>query len=1018
MAYAKISFPRSYNILPRPRLFQLLDGMSKGAGTWIAGPAGAGKTSLLGSYLEASKKTVLWYQLDAGDSDPSSFFSYFGEAARALCAREAPPFPPFAAEHALDLPGFCTRYFRQVFDCLPKPCAIALDDYHEAEGTVLEQLLKAALKEAPADISLYITSRTLPPPVLARERANRTLGLLDWDNLKFDSQEISGLCDATGVTANNALVADLTERTQGWAAGLVLLLERAKTQQPVDWAFTSVQSQETIFNYFAAEIFDLADQRMQRVLLSLAYLLQFTQRMASEISGEPDAGAIVEGLLHRHFFIDKRIGEEDVYQFHALFREFLVKKTKAAYPADEVAQRQRASAVLLEKHGEHDAAVNLFGEVGAFAEMERIISSQSAQLLAQGHTRTLARWIRLLPDAYRAARPMLLYWLGKSELFVDPLHARQVLQQAHAGFVAERQIFGQAMAVADILLSYTVAWKSFEGIDLWIELQEKLLHEHGHELPLPLQAATWNGLLSALMYRQPHRRVLLDCADRVSVLIREELEPNLKLSMAFVLVSLHVWGGRFALCEEVLAYIRPLLQRPEVAPLNRVWIAVVKLLYLSFRADYETARIEFFEMIQLTEKNSLTHFNAVLYLHYAHACHSTGHLQEAAGLIAELDRIIDPRRGMDLMVLYLLKSWHASLLGDTEKAKNDAERMVALFVDTGAIRTYAYALMVRAQANALSGDVDTVRRDLEEVRSLMYGIDSSLVVFHTLLIEAYGYLQSGQRDACRKALAAGLSVGNRGGFTNTIQWIPSLVAALCAEALDAGIETQYAIRLIKTRQLSPPAVCYTENWPWPIAIRTLGNFELRIDGELLQSSRKAQKKPLELLKLLIVRGGKGVSAESIIDALWPDSDGDAAQNAFDSALHRLRKLLKQDDAILLSKGKLSLNPALCWLDIWALERLENEMPSRTADREPQHHATQLFQIYRGPFLEGDVNFPGRSHACAAFRSVFERCLSALCRTFDASGKTAQAVDLLKKGLEIDAEAHDLRLLLKNLRGVV
>jgi len=1017
LAYAKISPPCSYNLFQRPRLFELLDGMSMGAGTWIAGPPGAGKTSLLGNYLESSKKAVLWYQLDAGDRDPSSFFYYFGEAARSLCGPDTPPFPLFLAEHSLDLPEFCARYFRQVFDCLAKPCAIALDDYHEAEGTVLEQLLKAALKEAPSEVFLYITSRTLPPPTLARERANRMLGMLDGDSLRFDSREISGLCDAAGVAANDELVANLTENTLGWAAGLVLSLERARTKQPVDWAFSSAQSQEAIFNYFAAEIFELAGQAMQQVLLSLAYLPQFTQRMASEITGEPDTGVIVDELLHRHFFITKRTGKEDVYHFHALFREFLIDRTKAVFPAGDLTQRQRTSAVLLEKNGEYDAAAKLFGEVGAFAEIERIVSSQSSKLLAQGHNHTLARWIRLLPDEFLAAQPMLLYWLGKSELFVNPLRARQFLEQAHGGFVRKRHLSGQAMATADILRSYVLEWRSFQGIDPWIERQEKLLNEHGDKLPLQLQASTWNGLLVSLMNRQPHRRLLLDCAERLSVFMREDLEPNLKLSMASFLLNHHAWRGQFSACEEVLAHVFPLQQLPGVPPLNRVWLGAVKLHYFSYRADYEAARTEFGEMIQITEKNSLTYFNTVLYLHYAHACLTTGHLQEADGLITELDRMIDPRRGMDLMVLYLLKSWHASLLGDAEKAKRDAERMVSLFVDTAATRTYAYALMARAQAHVLSGDDGTVRQDLQEVRSLLHGMDSPLVEFHILLIEAYGHLQSGQRTACHKALAAGFLLGNRDGFTNTIQWVPALVAALCAEALEVDIEPQYVIRLIKTRHLSPPAACYAANWPRPIAIRTLGNFELRIDGELLQFSRKAQKKPLELLKLLIVRGAKGVAAESIIDDLWPDSDGDAAQNAFDSTLHRLRKLLKQDDAIILSEGKLSLNATLCWLDTWALQRLADEMPIRTSAREPRHHTTQLFQIYRGPFFSSDVNFPGRSQTCVALRSVFERCLSALCRNFDASGRTEEAVDLLKKGLEIDAEAHDLHILLKDLRGL-
>ncbi len=51
------------------------------------------------------------------------------------------------------------------------------------------------------------------------------------------------------------------------------------------------------------------------------------------------------------------------------------------------------------------------------------------------------------------------------------------------------------------------------------------------------------------------------------------------------------------------------------------------------------------------------------------------------------------------------------------------------------------------------------------------------------------------------------------------------------------------------------------------------------------------RKPLELLQALIAFGGTEVSAGALIDALWPDSEGDAAYHALESALYRLRQLL-------------------------------------------------------------------------------------------------------------------------------
>ena len=78
---------------------------------------------------------------------------------------------------------------------------------------------------------------------------------------------------------------------------------------------------------------------------------------------------------------------------------------------------------------------------------------------------------------------------------------------------------------------------------------------------------------------------------------------------------------------------------------------------------------------------------------------------------------------------------------------------------------------------------------------------------------------------------------------------------------------------------------------WPLKIYTLGQFALLHDGKPLALSRKVQKRPLDLLKLLIASGGQGVETGAMIELLWPDAEGDAAQASFDSTLYRLRRLI-------------------------------------------------------------------------------------------------------------------------------
>src|SRR5277367_1358268 len=78
-------------------------------------------------------------------------------------------------------------------------------------------------------------------------------------------------------------------------------------------------------------------------------------------------------------------------------------------------------------------------------------------------------------------------------------------------------------------------------------------------------------------------------------------------------------------------------------------------------------------------------------------------------------------------------------------------------------------------------------------------------------------------------------------------------------------------------------------------------------------------KPQEVLQALIALGGTEVSAGVLIDALWPDSEGDAAYHALETALYRLRQLLGARDAVRMVRGKVSLNRDQLWVDMWEFE---------------------------------------------------------------------------------------------------
>ena len=96
---AKFTRPRLHGATPRERLFAKLDGaLNHKPAICVVGPPGAGKTTLVATWLDARKLPGVWYQVDPGDTDVATFFYYLGEAT-APFARKARRKLPLLALH-------------------------------------------------------------------------------------------------------------------------------------------------------------------------------------------------------------------------------------------------------------------------------------------------------------------------------------------------------------------------------------------------------------------------------------------------------------------------------------------------------------------------------------------------------------------------------------------------------------------------------------------------------------------------------------------------------------------------------------------------------------------------------------------------------------------------------------------------------------------------------------------------------------------------------------------------------
>jgi DNA-binding SARP family transcriptional activator len=185
----------------------------------------------------------------------------------------------------------------------------------------------------------------------------------------------------------------------------------------------------------------------------------------------------------------------------------------------------------------------------------------------------------------------------------------------------------------------------------------------------------------------------------------------------------------------------------------------------------------------------------------------------------------------------------------------------------------------------------------------------------------------------------------------------------------------------------------------PVVIHALGRFEVLVHGEPLRFVFKAPRKPLDLLKGLLISGGGSVGQHTLCEALWPDLDSWSAGRALNTAVFRLRKLLGDKSAIRVDCGQLRLEGRYCRVDAWDFEA---ELANSS---DPDALLSTLLR-YRGPFL-GDSEHPMVLEARRRLQRKYLRGLLQLGQSYERCGNFGSAIDLYNRGLDVEGASEEL-----------
>lgn len=1002
-ALAKLTRPKIHDAIPRPRLFSLLDEAGKRPIVWVCAPPGAGKTTLVASFLEARGLRHIWYQVDIADSDPATFVHYMRMAALQLVGKKASALAHFNPEPQQDIARFARTYFREFFTVLPRPTVIVLDSFQEARTTPeLRSAFAHALEEVPDGITVIAISRSDPPHEFARLGASRRVARIEPSALACTPDEAEAML--AGQDLDEQAVARITRQSNGWVAALVLLREHmSRAGATLDESIG--EGKDAIFQYFAGEIFNRARPENQRVLMLTAVSPSFTPAEAVALTGSEDAAELLDYLYHRHLFTDRRRGTPTTYHYHVLFREFLLEEAKKRLSSAERRVAAAHAAELLSARGEANDALTLYRDAGDAEAMRRLIVANALEWARQGRAQTLSDWIEALPNAMRESDPWLQYWYGRAWIFVRPPRGRPPLERAYEMFRAAGDLKGQALALNTIVTGYYYEWANFAPLDRWLPEFDRLLDPaQAAKLDRESELRLRSAHVIALLFRRPEDPELAASAQRLDELIDGEADLNARMMAASTLFNYLNWTTKGDSADPLVARISPILSEPGITPLMQVWWRTHLSFWHHVSGRYEEAATVISEAREVAERYGLVAYLFEIDHAVASALISKGDYAAAAELLQAMQRRLSPSRRMDWAYFHHLQANLEQRLGHYGNSAKAAEQAVDLARETGLPSVQVPHFLARlAHSRISAGDREGGMRAMEDAIATASEIDRKTFEQQRELVFVDEEIAAGETERATRRLAAVLTYYRTRGTVVFLRNRPDLAARLANYALMHGIETEFVRMLIERNSLDAPADAAPE-WPFRLRIRALGGFELTRDGLPMRFTGKAQQRPLDLLKLLVALGGSDVDTQRLMAALWPDADGDAAKASFDTTLFRLRKLLDIDRALVLSAGKLSLVRAVAWTDVGAFKAVHDAAEDASQQGRPvesaAHVARRLLDAYPGPLL-GAEEHAWIAKPRDALRARFVRTLSRLGEHLERQGNFATAIDVYRRGLEAD-----------------
>ncbi len=392
-------------VVSRTRLAPLQAAAGRSRLVLVSAPAGYGKSTLVAEWTDSDPRPTCWMQLSHGDNDPVVLLA---RVAAAL-AHTGPVSGELLSELSRPVPNIDDVALPLLVADLSEraPFVLVLDDVDVITTEKSRAVLASLVEEVRSGSQLVLVTRGDPGVPLGRLRAGGDLVEIGTADLALDGPATRAVAASGGLELSEEEAEGLRERTEGWAAAVVLATLSLRGRDDAGAMAAGLSGDQTeIADFLVEEVLDREPDHLRSFLLGTSILERMSAPLCNAVLGTSDAAASLDALARSNAFVVALDVHREWYRYHHLFRDLLRGELGRRNP-ELLTEYRRRAASWCEQHGTPGEAFLYAYESGDLAQAGQIVLEHRDEFAQRGQSETVRLWLDRCSDEEIASDPQL-----------------------------------------------------------------------------------------------------------------------------------------------------------------------------------------------------------------------------------------------------------------------------------------------------------------------------------------------------------------------------------------------------------------------------------------------------------------------------------------------------------------------------------------------------------------------------------------------------------------------------------